>query len=120
MSPVPVPAPGAAEPLPAPPPEAPFTPEPIKPAGRLDQLPKRRWRLRAPRVFINGVIGALVGGVIPFIAWWLSYLPAQALWIVLIPMVLGWVVLMPRPVYLAMDKQGVALISSTMLSAPEQ
>ncbi len=75
--------------------------------GRSPQLPQRRWRIRAPQMLMWGALGALIGGVIPFVAWWLGMFP---LWPAVIPMLLGALIIMPPPLVLGVDERGVALI----------
>ncbi len=73
-------------------------------------LPRRRWLIRAPRTLILGLIGAAIGGLLPFLGWWFRGYP---LWVAVVPMVLGWFALMPRPLYLGLDERGMALIAAS-------
>lgn len=70
-------------------------------------LPQRRWRIRAPRAFVRGIIGAVAGAIVPFVMWWLLLTP---LWLLAPCMAIGWAILMPRPLHLALDERGVALL----------
>ncbi|MDQ4078668.1 MAG: hypothetical protein M3220_20810 [Chloroflexota bacterium] len=75
--------------------------------GRSPQLPQRRWRIRASHVLLWGVVGALVGGAVLFIAWWNGWLP---LWPAVLPMLLGGLITLPPPLVLGVDDRGVALL----------
>ncbi len=70
-------------------------------------LPKRRWELRSPRTYIWGAVGALVGAIVPFLLWWFYDIP---LVLIVVGMAAGWFVMLPPSLYLALDKQGVALV----------
>lgn len=70
-------------------------------------LPQRRWRIRAPRVFLWGALGAFVGTAVTFTLWWLGIAP---LFLMAPAIVLGWFLLLPAPIYLGLDERGVALV----------
>ncbi len=75
--------------------------------GRSPQLPQRRWRIRAPRQWLWALVGMLVGGAIPFVAWWYDLIP---LWPAVLPMALVALLMLPPPLVLGVDERGVALI----------
>lgn len=75
--------------------------------GRSPQLPQRRWQIRAAHRLLWSAAGALIGGAIPFVAWWYGYLP---LWVAVFPMLLGALLFLPAPLVLGLDDRGVAMI----------
>jgi hypothetical protein len=80
----------------------PRTPDPTA-----SPLPQRRWAIRHPRTYIIGAIGAGVAAIPAFLLWWFFNVPL----ILTVPlMALGWFILLPPTLYLALDKQGIALI----------
>ncbi|MGH2541798.1 MAG: hypothetical protein ACRDIB_03315 [Ardenticatenaceae bacterium] len=75
--------------------------------GHSPQLPQRRWRILPPYTFLRATIGAIIGALPPFVAWWNELIP---LWLVVFPMLLGALLFLPRPMILGVDERGVALI----------
>lgn len=79
-------------------------------SSRSVQLPQRRWRIRSPRALVGGVVGAAIGALVPFLAWWFMDFP---LWPMVFTALLGWYLLLPPTLWLGLDEQGAALIVPT-------